>query len=484
MSTPVLERAHKGTDTREYHLDQSYAERVHLQPKIQDQSGNNVWERRNDGKPKTRRKEDSLLAVTCAWIVEHQIGLATNLIILLALTHLCLPRARQHTRKFIELSYFNPKTGKYTVGWDDTFMVVYWIVVFTGLRAGVMDFVLVPFARWGGVEKKKGRIRFAEQAWLFMYYEADESKYIFYESPYWLNLRELWTDWPNTEIDGLLKWYYLVQFAFWIQQIIVVNIEERRKDYHQMLTHHLITCALILGSYSYLHTRVGNVILCIMDVVDLVFPLAKMLKYLHFHVACDFAFVAFMLTWFIARHVFYLMVCWSVYTDVPAAMPYGCYSGTTGERTGPAPETYALYNIFQPLRDPSGTVCFNKEIKYTFLTMLLALQVITLMWFGMILRVAWRVVNGGTAEDSRSDDEGDGEEADSVADAKDPLRVRDAVDPAPLEQEVGVEAINLKGRTSPARRYRKAASSSSGVTLPGHSDRKELLGRIGCDKTS
>jgi acyl-CoA-dependent ceramide synthase len=73
-------------------------------------------------------------------------------------------------------------------------------------------------------------------------------------------------------MGGLLKWYYLVQYAFWLQQILVVNIEERRKDYHQMLTHHIITCGLMFLSYGYHLTKVGNLILCIMDVGDLILP--------------------------------------------------------------------------------------------------------------------------------------------------------------------------------------------------------------------
>src|SRR2546430_9829584 len=95
-----------------------------------------------------------------------------------------------------------------------------------------------------------------------------------YRSKYWLNLRELWTDFPERQTDGLFKWYYLVQYAFWIQQILVVNIEERRKDYHQMFTHHIITCALMFGSYGYHLTRVGNAFLCVMDVVDLLLPVS------------------------------------------------------------------------------------------------------------------------------------------------------------------------------------------------------------------
>jgi very-long-chain ceramide synthase len=87
-----------------------------------------------------------------------------------------------------------------------------------------------------------------------------------------MNLRQLWTGWPTRDMDGLFKWYYLVQFAFWLQQIIVVNIEERRKDHWQMFTHHIITCVLIFGSYGYHWYKVGNVILCLMDVVDIFLP--------------------------------------------------------------------------------------------------------------------------------------------------------------------------------------------------------------------
>ena len=108
--------------------------------------------------------------------------------------------------------------------------------------------------------------------------------------------------------------------------------------------------------------------------------------------------------------------------------------------------------------------------------MLLSLQVILLVWFGMIMRVAWKVIQGGEGEDPRSDDEGEEEEDDEPARTKEPF-----IEVPPLEEEVGVESINLNNRkASPARRFRKGAGTASGVTL--HSDRKELLGRIGCDK--
>ena len=138
-------------------------------------------------KRKTKVQDDSVLAAMCAWIVEHQIGkiisekfdvhelikgkgLSTNLLSLLALTHMCFPRARRQTRKFFELSYYNASSGRYGLGWDDIFMVFFWIIVFTGLRVAVMDYLLVPLAQAAGITKKKEKTRFAEQAWVLVYY--------------------------------------------------------------------------------------------------------------------------------------------------------------------------------------------------------------------------------------------------------------------------------------------------------------------------
>ncbi len=189
-----------------------------------------------------------------------------------------------------------------------------------------------------------------------------------------------------------------------------------------------------------------------------------------------------MVTWFVTRHIFYSFVCYSVYADIPKEITYGCYYGSNGHLRGPIEPPDSFGHLIQPFRDPEGLVCWSNGIKWTFLAMLLSLQIILLLWFGMIMRVAWKVVQGGEAEDSRSDDEG--EEADDGGDdfitGK---HVNAILESPPLEEEVGVESINVcVSPMSPTRRYRKVVGTASGVKLPGHSDRKELLGRIGCDK--
>lgn len=165
------------------------------------------------------------------------------------------------------------------------------------------------------------------------------------------------------------------------------------------------------------------------------------------------------------------MTCWSVYSDLPRLITSACYKGTADNLQGPLPVPDGWSHLLDPFRDPAGTVCFNDNIMLGFLSCLLILQVMMLTWSVFIIRVAMRVLQGNSAEDIRSDGEGEGDGEEEEFEYE---------EAQPLEVEVGVEAIDLKGwerRTSVRR-----ATSSSGVSLPGHSDRKELLNRIGCEK--
>lgn len=228
-----------------------------------------------------------------------------------------------------------------------------------------------------------------------------------------------------------------------------------------------------------------------------------MLRYCGFQTACDVTFGIFIVTWFMARHVLYLAVCWSVYKDLPAEISYGCYDVNTGVRTGDANDFNMLGNVLHAFTSDDIPVCWNQRVTSGFLAGLLVLQGITILWFCMICRVAYGVLSGKAAEDSRSDDEGDdedGEEEEEDVDDLHPIdQIRDfpektpelqmkeqpstqPAQDAPYEEEVGVEELHFVRRSSPKKGARMSKSRASGISLPG--DHKELLGRIGCDKPS
>jgi len=206
-----------------------------------------------------------------------------------------------------------------------------------------------------------------------------------------------------------------------------------------------------------------------------------MLKYTGFQTICDVAFGAFMVTWFLARHVAYMAVVWSLYSDSPSkVMDYGCYDTTTGVQLTQDGGSEIMSNLLHAYTGGSEPVCWNSNMRTVFLTLLLALQVLTCMWFAMIIRVAYSVIMGNGADDSRSDDEGDDEDLDIE-------NVRDFAEKTPeiqnaKEVEVGVEELRFVRKTSPKRKAsRKSKSMSSGISIAGHGDKKEFLNRIGCD---
>lgn len=192
-----------------------------------------------------------------------------------------------------------------------------------------------------------------------------------------------------------------------------------------------------------------------------------------------------MLSWTLARHVFYIMVCYSVWAHTPTILPTGCFKGSNGKLEGPfdAPTDSYTY-LLEPLTNSSGLVCYNQTVKWSFLSVLLFLQAITIMWFTMIVQVALRVLRGGGADDVRSDDEGDevDDDGEDLEGGGAEARVGDFVyeEARPFEEDVGVEDIDLKNWER--RTGVKRQTVATGVSLPGHSDRKELLGRIGCEK--
>ena len=98
--------------------------------------------------------------------------MSVALMALLAATHVLFPHLRPWVHKFYAVQYFNPENGMYAKGLDDLYLVFFWIVLFTFLRSAVIDYVLVPLAHLGGINTRKGVVRFSEQAWLVIYYGA------------------------------------------------------------------------------------------------------------------------------------------------------------------------------------------------------------------------------------------------------------------------------------------------------------------------
>lgn len=292
---------------------------------------------------------------------------------------------------------------KYQKGFKDVFFILTGIFVFTVLRALVVRYVLLPAAFYcvpsskerksngaqAADERQKRRMctRFAEQAWVSLWgiFSLTLSLYVASQEPYWTSELALWSGWPVREMSGLSKFYYLLQTSFWVQQVIVINVEDRRKDYWQMLSHHIVTILLLLGSYVSHFTPIGNVILILMDPCDILLSLAKCLRYAGQQTLCDVFFGLFMIGWIITRHALYNRALYSCIAIARKKLP---------EYPGATVNDYWGFRTFTAL---------------SLVILLCILQVILCVWLVMIIRVAFRVITGQGAADTRSDEESDEE---------------------------------------------------------------------------
>ncbi|KDQ28920.1 hypothetical protein PLEOSDRAFT_1038533 [Pleurotus ostreatus PC15] len=296
---------------------------------------------------------------------------------------------------------FWPNASYYGTGPKDIYIVITCIAVMAIFRDFSRVCVLEPFARWkltrdldrriakreangNGNGNGSAVLRFAEQGYQFIYYTLQwcYGFYVHRNLPTRvLDPTDVWLGYPHLPLAGPLKFYYLTQTAFYTHQILVLNAEAPRKDHYQMLAHHIITVALMGASYFLNFTRVGCLIMVIMDWCDIFFPLAKMTSYLSIsQTLTDIIFGFWVLSWAVTRHVLFIFVMLSTYNDPPRFIKY---------EWAPERGWFVTTNTMR---------MFN--------VMLFALQILQIIWGTMIARIAWRVIVGTSgASDDRSDDE-------------------------------------------------------------------------------
>ncbi|KAF8639452.1 hypothetical protein AX16_010307 [Volvariella volvacea WC 439] len=225
-------------------------------------------------------------------------------------------------------------------------------------------------------------LRFAEQGWSAIYYPLQWTfgLYIHRNLPTKvLDPVDVWKNYPHIPLAGPLKLYYLLQTAFYLHQILILNAEARRKDHIQMMTHHVITVVLMALSYYCNFTRVGCLIMVLMDWCDIFLPTAKMFRYIQLSLACDITFGIFLVSWLITRHWLFILVILSAVTE--------------------------SFQYIELKWVPEEGHYLSKTSYLVFCGLLISLQVIQAIWGWMICRVAFRVLIGQGASDDRSDDE-------------------------------------------------------------------------------
>ncbi|CRK25219.1 hypothetical protein BN1723_013550, partial [Verticillium longisporum] len=116
---------------------------------------------------------------------------------------------------------------------------------------------------------------------------------------------------------------YVRWAAYWAQQAIVLllGMEKPRKDFKELVGHHIVSLALIALSYRFHFTYIGLAVYITHDISDLFLATSKLLNYID-HPLTGPYFAVFMFVWIYLRHYINLRIIWSLLTEFQTIGPF------------------------------------------------------------------------------------------------------------------------------------------------------------------
>ncbi|XP_017265042.1 ceramide synthase 5 [Kryptolebias marmoratus] len=235
--------------------------------------------------------------------------------------------------------------------------------------------------RWFRVRRNQDRpsmqTKFCESMWRFTFYLAIFIYAIRYlwVSPWMWDVRQCWHNYPFQPLSPGQYNYYVAELAFYWSLMFSQFTDIKRKDFFIMFVHHLATILLITFSYGNNMLRAGTLVMCVHDASDVFLEAAKLANYAKYQKLCDVLFVVFSVVFFLTRLVIFpFWIVYSVMFD-------------SWELIGPYRAWWLLNGL------------------------LLVLQVLHIIWFYLITRIAIKAIfKGKVSKDDRSDIESSSDE--------------------------------------------------------------------------
>ena len=279
----------------------------------------------------------------------------------------------------------------YGKGLHDITFVAFYTVVLSFTREFLMQLLLRPLAIMAGIRSRAKQSRFLEQAYTAIYFSVFGPFGLYVMSRpatnlWYFDTTAMFDGFPHRKHQAVFKAYYLLQASYWSQQAIVLllQLEKPRKDFKELVGHHIITLALIALSYRFHFTYMGIAVYITHDISDFFLATSKTLNYLDsFIVGPYFGF--FVAVWVYLRHYINLTILWAVLTKFRTVGPFELDWATQQYK------------------------CWISQ--YITFGLLASLQAINVFWLYLIWRIAKNYVLNSVEgpQDERSDDEDEDE---------------------------------------------------------------------------
>ncbi|KAF6003095.1 Ceramide synthase 6 [Cyanidiococcus yangmingshanensis] len=192
-------------------------------------------------------------------------------------------------------------------------------------RYVVESLILKPlFVTFTDRGKKSARMasKMAENCFYALFYVCSLlSGWLVYRSENWRVsffhgscISAFWELYPR--VSSRFRLFYLSELCYYISSaIFLVTHDTKRKDFRQMIVHHVATISLILLSYIWGWMRLGLIILMLHDAADILLYTAKVVHYLGLWPWNMILFACFAVVFYVTRLFLFPRVILSVSTE-------------------------------------------------------------------------------------------------------------------------------------------------------------------------
>ena len=201
---------------------------------------------------------------------------------------------------------------------------VYLCALLGVLRVFLTDLVLVPLGRWAMAleSRKSSKViidRWTESCWRCLLYTVSVGVGVWCLQgkswvPIWGSTIDCWKGWPLIEITYEIQVFYCMAGGLYLHLFFFQWVDARRKDFFEMMSHHV--CTILAISFSYLtnFTRFGTLVLMVHDPTDAMLEYAKIFNYIRTYrggltvgYLADLVFTLFSITFFVTRFLAYIL---------------------------------------------------------------------------------------------------------------------------------------------------------------------------------
>ena len=234
-----------------------------------------------------RRKAKRFLSRWKRLALRHTWITPLGLVLTILAAYYVSPGEHNPLHHAIFLSYANPPLNErtdtlpahignvtqYGKGPKDFAFVAFHTIVLSFTREFLMQRLIRPIAIWAGIRGRGKLSRFMEQFYTAIYFGifGPFGVYVMSRTPVWyFNTAGMYEGFPHRAHEAYFKAYYLLQASYWAQQglVLMLQLEKPRKDFQELVLHHIITLALIGLSYRFHFTYMGVAVYITHDISD------------------------------------------------------------------------------------------------------------------------------------------------------------------------------------------------------------------------